>query len=504
MKLLALRPHSLLEGLRAFIPAALLCAAIALGAIASSRPDGWTIVGVVVAAGAVSASVFALTPGQVLLFYFSYLMFEGSLKILSSYNPVVRLGSDLLLGFAVLRLIGRHNREQNPSLRPEVRRRLGTLVGFFTIFWLWVAVQFVNPWGLGLLPSLAGLKVYLIPLLVFFTVGIYMRDSELRALPYMLLVMGLFQATVSVIDWYAGPSGLPSLHPKYAQVLWEFLQGFPYRPFGTTNLPGAPALWMFHCLTGSLIAMAQLKDSDSKEARTWRWIFGLFVTFALLTLVACQVRLALLRFLALLGVGLFLLGRKQAVVIGALVVGGLVGLGSLTQTDYQEALATKSFIKVEDRFQIALSRFGTLKSQEHWKSARGGDWALKEFLVRGEKTYSGIGLSRIGAASAPWVSRIAEDPYFNAAWGFADNLALALFTELGLGGLAGYILLVLAVLGKLIGVGSTQSLIAAAACGLIFFSGWGSEGILFQPDASLFWMTAAFGLRSPRREEMAL
>lgn len=502
MRTLTLGASAAREALRPFTPLLFILAAALLTALALFHPQGWLALVALFGSAIFFATAIGLSPANLLIFYFAYLMFEGGLKIISNYNIVVRFGSDALLCFAFLRLMGRYQRLGNDSLLPEVRSRFGTLTGAFTLFWIWVAVQFLNPWGLGLLPSIAGLKVYLIPLLVFFAVGIYMRDEELDMIPFLLLGMGIFESVVSVIDWLSGPMGLPMMHPKYAQVLWDFLQGFPYRPFGTTNLPGAPALWMFHCLTGALVALARLRNSRKKSATLWRIGFGVFVLCAFTTLIACQVRLSLLRFLALLSVGLFIVTPKKAVIYTALIAGLIAWVLAANPTSYDEALSKRSFVKIEDRLTLAIARLATLKSAEQWSNARGGNWAVNELANRAAQTTSGIGLSRVGAAATPWVDRIQEDRYFTVAWGFADNLILALFTELGIGGVVGYVFLVLTVLVKLLGVGTRESLITGFACGLLFVSGWASEGILFQPDASMFWLTAAFGLRTTNKEDV--
>ncbi len=500
MKHLSLRWSLAQDALRPLISVFLLLTAATLAVLAYVHPQGLLFIVVILGLGMFGAAIVTLSPGNLLVFYFTYLMFEGGLKIISNYNIAIRFGSDLLLGLAFLRLMSRYAREGNQGLTPEVRKRFGTLVGFFTMFWIWVAVQFLNPWGLGLLPSIAGLKVYLIPLLVFFAVGIFLKDEELRLVPFVLLGMGVLQSVISVVDWLIGPTGLPMMHPKYAQVLWDFLQGFPYRPFGTTNLPGAPALWMFHCMTGALLALAQLQGARNRYIKVWKTAFWIFVVFGFMTIIACQVRLSLLRFLFVLVAGLFILNRKSAVIFSSIVVGGLALVLSTSSVSYQDALSKRSFVKIEDRLTLAIARLATLKSVKEVAAARGGSWAIEEFKERANVTTAGIGLSRIGAAAAPWVNLIEEDPHFDLSWAFADNLALALFTELGAGGLAGYVILVIAVLYSLIAVNSAQSQIAACACGLLFLSAWGSEGVLFQPDASLFWMTAAIGLRSPPKE----
>jgi hypothetical protein len=431
-------------------------------------------------------------------------MFEGALKLLTNYNPLIHVGSDVILIVTFLRLVSRFYHDENEDLAPHVRVRLNRVVNYLILFWLWVLVQFFNPWGLGFVPSLAGLKVHVIPMLMLFVAGYLLTDEELKTIPPLLLAMGLFQAAFALLDWYLGPEVLPLLHPRYQETLLRFLQGFPYRPFGTTNLPGAPSLWMFHTLVGSVILLHLVSSGALAVSRPklWNRLFLAFIPLAFGTLVICQVRAAVLRFVLLAVVGLFLLGRRYvgyALFLLALVP---AALAFAPKTDFQDLVALRDSGQGM-RLQQALARLSTLRDTDAWKKARGGSWVLTTLTERARFSLSGAGLSRFGAAAGPWAHLIARDRYFKKDWVFSDNVFVALFTELGIGGVAAYVLLVGAVLWHLLHVGSKVAYISAAACAIMVASGFGSEGILFQPDASFFWFYAALGLRGPDLKNLA-
>ncbi len=449
-----------------------------------------------------ATSVLKIQPQRLIRFYFLYLMFEGAFKILTNYNPLIHVGSDVFLIVIFLRLVPRFSLEAIAPLAPDVRERIDRVATFLLLFWLWVGVQFFNPWGLGFLPSVAGLKVHVVPMLMLFIVGYLLTDEELKTIPPLIMSMGLFQASVALLDWWLGPQVLPMFHPRYQAALLQLLQGFPYRPFGTTNLPGAPGLWMFHTLTASLILyhMASSRDGSIARPKLWTRLFVVFLPLALGTLLVCQVRASIVRFLAMTFAGTFVLGRKYVPVAIMAIAAVPLAMSFAPKKRYEELVTTRDTGQAM-RLQQALARLNTLGESKSWNRAGGGTWAMNELIERASFTMAGNGLSRFGAAAAPWKALMDRDRLFKARWSFSDNVFLALFTELGIGGLTAYLLLVSAVVWHLVCTGSKIALISAGACFVIVLSGLGSEGILFQPDASFFWLYAAFGLRSPALTE---
>ncbi len=444
-----------------------------------------------------ATSVLKIQPKRLIRFYFLYLMFEGAFKLLTNYNPLVHVGSDVILVVIFLRLVPRFSHETNPDLTPAVRERIDRVSTFLLLFWLWVAIQFFNPWGLGLFPSIAGLKIHFTPMLMLFIVGYLLTNEELRSLPPLLMAMGLFQGIVALIDWHLGPQMLPMLHPRYQSTLVQFLQGFPYRPFGTTNLPGAPGLWMFHTLTAAMIMyhLASSGDPSVKWPKLTTRLFMLFVPIALATLAVCQVRAGVIRFLAMTIGGTLVLGRRYTGIAVLALIALPLAVAFSPELKIEEMVASQDKSPAF-RLQQVFSRLGTLSESKSWDRARGGAFAIEDLAERANFSLVGNGLSRFGAAAAPWKALMNRDHLFKAKWSFSDNVLLALFTELGIGGVTAYLLLMAAVLWHLLQVGTKVAWLTAGACAVIVLSGMGSEGILFQPDASFFWFYAAFGLRS--------
>jgi hypothetical protein len=456
-----------------------------------------------------AVAILLYVPASALMpLYFSYLLFEGAFKIWSGYNPIVHVGSDLLLIAVFVRLLNRKLRGL-AAVQPEeaARRRLAIVANALIVFWLWVLLQFVNPWGLGLLPSLAGLKVYVVPILTFFAIGFLSTDEEAKRLPYVILVLGIFEAVVTLVDWGIGPQLLVALFPRYAKIAADFLKGFPYRPFGTTYLPGAPAVWMAHA-TIAAVLVRHLNGSELTPSRRWRLALVIFFPLCFGALIACQVRVLFARCLLAIAGGIAMESRRRAFQV-FLFLCVAVPCWSLLAPDVRPGdIEAKSGLS--ERVGQAFARLRTLEQTSTWRTARGGTWAIEEFRRRAGQTWNGAGLSRVGAASTPWLDMAKKEAKFGKSLAFADNVYLAIFTELGIGGLLAFLLVAGVLVSQLGFSGSYAGRIAFLSCVMMLAAGYGSEGILYQPDASFFWAYAALGLRlhggsrwAPRRRKVA-
>ncbi len=449
--------------------------------------------------GAVTA--FMLVPiGALFPFYLTYLLFEGAVKILSNYNPALHVGSDVILLATVWRLYQRKNGQPDIAKTDDATAadlRVATV--FFALFWIWVAVQFFNPVGIGILPSVASLKLHLVPYLCFFIVCFLLSEKETLNLAYWVLGLVFFEAAFAFFDWFVGVEFLSFISPRYMATYWAFLKGGPYRPFGTCALPGQPAVWVAHGFVMLFIAVyhrGQALQTASKGAVEWwkRWWWAaLYPVLGTVVLLVCQIRVVLIRAVILCLAGLAVQGKKHgtAVLIASVILGyWLVAMPAAkgTQDDVERP-------GISGRVDGVLSRFSTLKSADTYKKARGGTWAFDELWRRAGFTATGIGLSRVSASSLPWTDRIRENPYFGAEWGFTDNLMLAVFTELGVFGLGSYLLLLVSLALLLLKRSGPIPKLVGFYILLQLAAGYASEGLLYQPEASVFWTTVGIGFR---------
>lgn len=455
------------------------------------------MIGAMVVAITAALVVATIHPARAFEAYLVYLSVEGAVKIFSNYNPVVHVGSDLLLLMVFVRLFSRHEPEadSDPTGGSAVRRVVPLLI----VFWMWVLLQFLNPWGLGLLPSLAAMKVYASPVLVFFIAGFLLKREELQRLPYLLVMIGLIMGLAAIIDGILGDHYLPRLHSGYNAAMMGRFSGDLYRPFGFTALPGGPGVWMVHTGTAAGLLLYQLDRHPQawqqvrswfRKPGVWKGIIGLFLITAVVTLLLCQVRSALIRFLILVLGSFAGFGWRGVTkwIIGIGVVGGLISMMMASGIDTSGiGFDPKRVVRITDRF-TSLSKANT------WKSAREGAW--DGMVALSESTMLGIGLSRVGASSRIWAQQIEQDRQFGSEWSFADNVYRALFTEVGIGGLLAFLFMIGGIVVLLLQRGTREGRLVVLYCGVYLMTGFASEGILYQPDASFFWLYTAMALRS--------
>ncbi len=453
-----------------------------------------------------AAVCFLLLPTSALVpLYFFYLLFEGAIKILSNYHPVLHIGSDLVFIAVFWRLYQRKKTQPNIAALSSLQiADLRTAVVFFCLYWTWVVVQFANPVALGFLPSIAGLKLHLIPFLFFFIVCFYLSADEIKIIPPFLLGLAAFEGLFSIFDWYQGVGFLAKISPRYYSTYMTFLPGYPYRPFGTTALPGAPGVWISVGIIALFLVVYSFKKNkgDKLEAaeKPNPWWFRLqagvwlYIPIAILTLIVCQVRTTLIKALLMICFAIAIQGRRQLT---------LVCLGILAVVFWNQVSSPGNNVNsvskrasASDRFDSAISRILTLRSAETYKNARGGNWAMNELGRRSEVTMTGIGLSRMSASAGPWYALIAKDSRFGPSWSFSDNLALAVFTELGAFGFIAYFSLHAAMFFLLLRRQNLSARLIAIFLVITLASGYASEGMYYQPEASLFWTFLGIGIRS--------
>lgn len=431
--------------------------------------------------------------GLAVLFF--YIGFEGFLKIISNYHPVVHIGSDLLVGLLVVKVLWTHfiKGESLPAKLPP-------LWGLFLLHYVWVLICVLNPYSLSLFSSLAGAKVYTSMVLLYFF-GYYYGDSEKRVHLYLgtFLSVVLIHAVVGLYQGWVGPESVLSLHPRYAYQLAKYAD-YAFRPFGLTNLPGAPAVFI------SLIFPA-LVYFIYRGKRLWNQVALIsFTPMLILLLFLCQVRSSIIK--SSLGVGLFVFGAfwllRERGVKSVRQLGVLVSLFvlSLFVLPYLMQMSVTASESNEEAFDRSFSSF----QASTFVTARRDVWKrFKEYVV---KVPFGAGFSRVGAAAGKFQKLREQDRLFRSDEFFADNFWLAALIEIGLPGMIIMTLLLLA----LFFVGTKRlwwseglpnrelalclwSTLVAILVGL-----WGAESILYNPDAAFFWFFTGVLLRRTEKD----
>lgn len=439
--------------------------------------------------GALGAvSVWLLPLPLSIQFFYLYLMLDGAIKVMSNYNPVFHVAQDLIVIALLIRSV---NDPRNGGVNKFSRT---PHVSLLLMFALWILVQYLNPFGLGLLPSIAGTKVYVTGICVFLIAYHHLEKSQVERVLTWLAFLGLFESALATIEYLFFQGFVFKLHPRYAAIAGDRFVGELFRPFGTTSAPGAPSMWVF--LTAG-IAMHLLLNAKAKSARL---VALLNLLFAIPTLVFCQTRAAILLSLASAVVvvlrphGGF---AKRMLLVAAFA--GAVGLG-ISYLSWEKVMAIGGSESERVRavqMQVLQDRLGTLTEKQALQTARSGAW--DQMVTLAGQTVLGIGLSRVGAASAVWDQRIAADPYFGKNWSFADSLYRAVFTEIGVFGLIFWLAIILIPCFDLLRRSFRAGNATLWLCGtyplVLLAGGFGSEGILYNPPSGFLWILLALGLK---------
>jgi len=414
----------------------------------------------------------------------SYIAFEGMLKVLSDQNPVLHVGTDIIVIIIGLRVL-----LENASVLRQKPFVLAPYAGFFLIHFIWVTIEILNPYGLGLIPGLAAYKVYLVFVLLYFFTYSFLEDpEELRSLVTVVILIALLQAVASIYQFSGGAASVLNLGGGYKKIISNRFIDLKFRPFGTSAIPGGPSVWAF--LTMPLIGALALE----KKGAFRKFLLIILMLIMVYTLIICQVRASIFKTVFGIAVmGLAISWRRPFRFLIGLSVVALFFL----------SLRFFMFLK-DPRFMIAQARLESLYDIEKLRHARQTD-IISMIVEVWEYSPLGIGLSRVGAGSGPFQDLISKDAFFGTEWSFADNLYRELAIELGIPGSIFYLLVVFLPLILIIRRvmlpafdKSKNKYLVAGALGLCMASiaGYlGSEGALYLPECAYFWVFLGAAVR---------
>lgn len=427
-----------------------------------------------------------------LVFVFFYIGLEGFLKVVSNYHPVIHVGADIMVILLCIKAVlesfnqGRSPLAENPPLAL-----------LFVLHFVWVTICLFNPYGLGLVPSLAGAKIYTSMVLLFFF-GFYqtksMRDAHLFMLP--LLLVALLHLIFGIYQGMIGEQSVLSLHPRYAIQLAKY-QNTAFRPFGLTNLPGGPAVYL------AFVFPVLMYFIFTVRSHLLRWLMISAIPAGIFLFLLCQVRSSLLKMI--IGSAVFLIAtvwhisRQSRRMSIALITLTLVTAGTVYVLPQLISVSIRQNVDNEDAIDRSLSLFDL----DRVSAARRG--AMERFLKYSEEIPLGAGFARVGAAGGTFLEEQRRNPFFGENYFFSDNFWINCLVEIGLPGM----ILMTLILGGIFysGLKVTRSnleyrpqLLSYALFGALLamlIGLYGAEGILYNPDASFFWFFSGVLLKLP-------
>ncbi|MBK9295055.1 MAG: hypothetical protein IPM57_11565 [Oligoflexia bacterium] len=423
-------------------------------------------------------------PRRIILnFILIYICFDGMIKILSGYTTVLHIASDILVV-----VIGIRRLLELATVTTERALRIPPFALIFGAHVLWVTVEILNPYGIGLIPGLAAYKVYLTFLLLYFYAYDFLESkSDFMQLVLVSLVLLSIQVVFSIYQFSIGTSSVLSLSGNYAKPIGEKFVGLWFRPFGTGAVPGIPSVWIF--LTMPFI-VAMFFENRKLLSRALLTVLMILSVYAL---VICQVRASLLKAFVSSVVASALINRYQPAKVFVGLVATLMIYGGLQVFTY---ISNPKMAIVQERLQ-------TVYDFKKLTEARQGGVLLSIATTWIESPF-GIGLSRVGAASGVFYDKIKENKFYGTEFAFADNLYKAIATELGIPGTILYLMFVGFPLGLVIRriiyeevpIDNLNFVSASVGLATASIAGYGgSEGALYLPECAYFWLFIGAAVR---------
>ena len=424
--------------------------------------------------------------------YFAWCWLDGTLRGLLHSDPVSIVARDIVLGVIVIGWSAQRiqNRQADPIRVPP-----GTLL--VVLFTLNCLLQVFNPFAVGIVQSIGGLKLHLsaIPLL-FLGYDVIRRPSQVRSLFLFLTLLTLIMGCVSYAQYVHGPSWTWAHFPGSKEAISQNLsaaqsradQGLTatFKPPGTST--GGGAAGAFIGLIFPLAFVLPLLSGRLRFSGKARIALAAILLALLVFIFINAVRSALV--IALCGVLLcgLLAGGKLRVRMLAAIATCLV-LGSIAFTASQ-AISQDSVTK---RF---ASTFADPVDALHKDRRTFFDDAV--FIVTHSPT--GVGLGRVGAAGGRLGGGSESDPGFAV---FSEAYLGSIMYETGI--IGGLLITALALsfigrcfghLGRLTDPDSKLLLTAITALFVVIFANFFVTPVLLGPPGSvLFWLLGGVALR---------
>ena len=422
---------------------------------------------------------------------FAYLTIEGFLKMLSSYNRVVHVGMDIvvlsLAGWLVLEAVVKR-RAWLPHL-PYAR--------LITFYAMWVALQLLNPYSPGLVPSIAAFKIHLTMIPLYFIAATTFEEPRdvLRFLTG-IVVISMLPFIMALVQYAMGPASVLDMSPRY----WQNISYFhDWRPFGTSAVPGGSSVFAFIVAP---LAMVLLIQPNARPGL--RWMAVIAIALAAGTFIVSGVRQTFLGcIMSLLTMSALMAARgrgRGAVALAAMMMVGMavfLGVQTLLRPMATEAVARDTRSPDIWRERDVTERLGSVVDTDLYRTARQNP--IPGIVQRAIRYPFGAGLGRTGSAAGAFSAQYERDPR-NAALqrevGWSDNFFADMIVETGLPGM---IMMTIVLLGLMLHAfrlaRSAENQTIAAFAGVmtgfyfaIFVMSWGSQPLMGNPITAYFWL----------------
>lgn len=427
---------------------------------------------------------------EILILFF----IEGQGRIIWEYQSWARIIFDLVTFVAIAKIfISRKKLFDRQSIPFPI-------IIFISLHFLWYLIQLFNVYALSVFGSLAASKIYIFPILLF--LAIIMSDMDERSKEFnrvlnIFITLLILEMALNYYQVTVKQSHLLSISGYYFRAMRNgVFTGRLFRPFATTQLPGALAAFLF--LT---VGFLYLKKTGVKGTFL-KILIMLASAFSILT---CQVRSALVKYLLI--VGLIQFGKmfydrfRPRSVLPVFIIGLTLMIGAKTFL-----LETDS--TGDENLDYAKSRISTLTQVDKLKGERLNLNDFGKIITQKISDYPlGLGPGMTGPAASLNKDEMVANPFVNEdlLW-TSDNLYISLVMDLGIGALF-YMLLIFAIpiffIRNLITLYSKKIehqynvlLVCTSTLLVILIGNWGALGLTYNPESFVFWFFAALGFKA--------
>lgn len=441
--------------------------------------------------GLTIAAVLFFEFPQILPFILTLYFLEGQGRILWEYANWARIIFDVLVFLSIMKLFIIKKKVIDLEKIPPF------LIFLIALHFFWYIVEFSNPYSVSYLASIAATKVYIYPILLF--LGLTQIDFDIyqsnfqKSLTFFILLIVL-EISLSFYQFNMKEQFILQIAPYYNNAMRDgVFVGMLFRPFGTTQLPGAISSFLF--LTVGFLFLKNV-------SRIGYLLRAVLISASGFVIILCQVRSAFIKFLLIIAaihVGELLYFRFRAKgFVGLIIVGAILLIGAQFVTNNKSTTGDVNIDYVRDRI-------SSLGDVHKIKGSRiNVDTFMKIISSKLVDYPLGLGPGLTGPAGSMSKDALIGNRFVNTSMVWtSDNILIALIIDFGFGAIF-YILMLLyipiyfirflAIYYRTKAYRPYKILLICLSTTLVILIGnWGALGITYNPESFAFWFFSALG-----------
>lgn len=436
-------------------------------------------------------AIFLFDFSQVFPILLTLFFIEGQGRIIWEYASWSRIIFDSIVFISVLKVFISSKKIFDSKKLPA------PLIILIVAHFFWYLVEFSNLYSVSYFAFAATSKIYIYPLLLFAAIAQSDLDVQgikfQRSLKVFILLLSL-ELALTFYQFNMREQLLLQISPYYFKVMKEgVFTGMLFRPFGTTQLPGAPSVFLFLCV-GFLFLR--------KSTRLFLLLKYFLITASGAAIILCQVRSAFIKFVLI--VLLIHLGELIYYRFKLKGLSGLLFISLIIAVSSQYVLNT-NLSSEDDGINYARDRISSLSDINKLRSSRLNISDFSSIVI--QKLWAnpmGLGPGMTGAAGSLSQEGLVGNRFVNPGMTWtSDNLIISLVIDFGVGAIF-YILVLFYIpfyffrfliifFQKKIFELYKPLLICFSTIIVILIGNWGAIGITYNPESFAFWLFSALG-----------